>query len=153
MRPRSPGGTCRGVRMSEWRKKEGSRRCSSVPWGTKGHRTLRTYSSLLRIPPHPSVTQGAQRAPGTCLSLPLLEMLLDLPELEPLSSAQGIQEFLLPSVLLPYRAQVLFFFFKLCMYVWGRYIYINTYMSYFINIYMHRKTKNMYIKMLQVNSL
>lgn len=74
------------------------------------------YSSLLRVPPHLPVTQGAQRAPGTCLNLPLLEMLLDLPELEPLSSPQGFQELLLPSTLLPYRAQVLYIYiFKLCM--------------------------------------
>lgn len=86
--------------------------------------------------------------------MPLLEMLLDLPELEPLSSPQGIQELLLPSTLLPYRAQVLYIYILsyVCN-VWGKYIYINTCMSYFINIYMHRKTKKMHVKILKVNFL
>ena len=35
----------------------------------------------------------------------------------------------------PLQSTSAIFFFKLCMYVWGMYIYINTYMSYFINIY------------------
>lgn len=63
MRPRSPGGTCRGVRMREGRKKEGSRRCSSVPWGTTGHRTPRGLQFSAQGPSPPISDSGSPKGP------------------------------------------------------------------------------------------
>ena len=63
LRPRSPGGTCRGVRISEWRKKEGSRCCFSVPWGTKGHRTPRGLQFSAQGPSPPASDSGSLKGP------------------------------------------------------------------------------------------
>ena len=142
--------------MREWRKKEGSRSCSSVPWGTKGHRTPRGLQFSAQGPSPPISDSGSPKGPR------------NLPQLAFTGNASGSSRTRTPEqcpghprVTPPISSPPLqststiyiYIFLNYVCNVWGSYIYINTCMSYFINVYMHRKTKKMHVKILKVNFL
>lgn len=158
--------------MREGRKKEGSRRCSSVPWGTTGHRTPRGLQFSAQGPSPPISDSGSPKGPRNLPQLAFTgndsgssrtrtpEQCPGHPRATPPISSPPLQS-----------TSAIYIYFKImyvtcggaiCIYIYiftyiytymYMYLYINTCMSYFINVYTHRKTKKMHVKILKVNFL